>query len=224
LVLWSSQEFGFIEMDDKYTTGSSIMPQKKNPDIAELIRGRTGPVTGSLVSMLMMTKGLPLSYNRDLQEDKAPVMTSMDTVNNCMKMMTKVVSTMKFKKERMLEKVSSGFINATDLADYLVGKGVPFREAHGIVGAAVRYCIDSKKRLDDLTIDEFRKFSTLVEKDVYDAIAIENCVERRNSVGGTSSASTDVQIVLAIQELMSREDTIRQESDLIEKCWEDLLA
>ena len=224
LVLWSSQEFGFIEMDDRYTTGSSIMPQKKNPDIAELIRGKTGSVTGSLVTMLMMTKGLPLSYNRDLQEDKAPVMLSLDTVNTCLKMMARVVATMKFKTDVMYEKVSSGFINATDLADYLVLKGVPFREAHGIVGASVRYCIENGKKLEELTIDEFRKFSDKIGDDVYDSITIEQCVERRNSIGGTSSASTDEQMLLVIQALMAREEIVRQENEILERCWNELLA
>ncbi len=223
LVLWSSQEFGFIEMADKYTTGSSIMPQKKNPDIAELIRGRSGAINGSLVTMLMMTKGLPLSYNRDLQEDKRPVMDSLDSLNSCLVMMSKVISTMKVRSDVMLSKVTSGFINATDLADYLVTKGVPFREAHGIVGASVRYCIDNGKKLDDLSIDEFRTFSPLIEDDVYQFIDVRNCVERRSSFGGTSSASTDYQLMIAIQEYMAREDVVRQETDLIEACWEELL-
>ncbi len=223
LVLWSSQEFGFIEMADKYTTGSSIMPQKKNPDIAELIRGRSGAINGSLVTMLMMTKGLPLSYNRDLQEDKRPVMDSLDSLNSCLVMMSKVISTMKVRSDVMLSKVTSGFINATDLADYLVTKGVPFREAHGIVGASVRYCIDNGKKLDDLSIDEFRTFSPLIEDDVYQFIDVRNCVERRSSLGGTSSASTDYQLMIAIQEYMAREDIVRQETDLIEACWEELL-
>ncbi len=223
LVLWSSQEFGFIEMADKYTTGSSIMPQKKNPDIAELIRGRSGAINGSLVTMLMMTKGLPLSYNRDLQEDKRPVMDSLDSLNSCLVMMSKVISTMKVRSDVMLSKVTSGFINATDLADYLVTKGVPFRKAHGIVGASVRYCIDNGKKLDDLSIDEFRRFSDLIEEDVYQFIDVRNCVERRSSFGGTSSASTDYQLMIAIQEYMAREDIVRQETDLIENCWEELL-
>ena len=223
LVLWSSQEFGFIEMADKYTTGSSIMPQKKNPDIAELIRGRSGAINGSLVTMLMMTKGLPLSYNRDLQEDKRPVMDSLDSLNSCLVMMSKVISTMNVRSDVMLSKVTSGFINATDLADYLVTKGVPFREAHGIVGASVRYCIDNGKKLDDLSIDEFRTFSPLIEDDVYQFIDVRNCVERRSSFGGTSSASTDYQLMIAIQEYMAREDIVRQETDLIEACWEELL-
>ena len=223
LVLWSSQEFGFIEMADKYTTGSSIMPQKKNPDIAELIRGRSGAINGSLVTMLMMIKGLPLSYHRDLQEDKKPVMESLDSLNSCLTMMSKVISTMKVRSDVMLSKVTSGFINATDLADYLVTKGVPFREAHGIVGASVRYCIDNGKKLDDLSVEEFNKFSPLITDDVYQFIDVRNCVERRSSFGGTSSASTDYQLMIAIQENMVREDIVRQESDLIESCWDELL-
>lgn len=223
LVLWSSQEFGFIEMADKYTTGSSIMPQKKNPDIAELIRGKSGAINGSLVTMLMMIKGLPLSYNRDLQEDKKPVMESLDSLNSCLTMMSKVISTMKVRSDVMLSKVTSGFINATDLADYLVTKGVPFREAHGIVGASVRYCIDNGKKLDDLSVEEFNKFSPLISDDVYQFIDVRNCVERRSSFGGTSSASTDYQLMIAIQEYMAREDIVRQESDLIESCWDELL-
>ncbi len=223
LVLWSSQEFGFIEMADKYTTGSSIMPQKKNPDIAELIRGRSGAINGSLVTMLMMIKGLPLSYNRDLQEDKKPVMESLDSLNSCLTMMSKVISTMKVRSDVMLSKVTSGFINATDLADYLVTKGVPFREAHGIVGASVRYCIDNGKKLDDLSVEEFNKFSPLITDDVYQFIDVRNCVERRSSFGGTSSASTDYQLMIAIQEYMARADIVRQESDLIESCWDELL-
>ena len=223
LVLWSSQEFGFIEMADKYTTGSSIMPQKKNPDIAELIRGRSGAINGSLITMLMMIKGLPLSYNRDLQEDKKPVMESLDSLNSCLTMMSKVISTMKVRSDVMLSKVTAGFINATDLADYLVTKGVPFREAHGIVGASVRYCIDNGKKLDDLSVEEFNKFSPLITDDVYQFIDVRNCVERRSSFGGTSSASTDYQLMIAIQEYMAREDIVRQESDLIESCWDELL-
>ncbi|WP_400196259.1 argininosuccinate lyase [Candidatus Methanarcanum hacksteinii] len=223
LVLWSSQEFGFIEMADKYTTGSSIMPQKKNPDIAELIRGRSGAINGSLITMLMMIKGLPLSYNRDLQEDKKPVMESLDSLNSCLTMMSKVISTMKVRSDVMLSKVTSGFINATDLADYLVTKSVPFREAHGIVGASVRYCIDNGKKLDDLSVEEFNKFSPLITDDVYQFIDVRNCVERRSSFGGTSSASTDYQLMIAIQEYMAREDIVRQESDLIESCWDELL-
>ena len=159
LVYWSSQEFGFIEMDDKFTTGSSIMPQKKNPDIAELVRGKTGGVVGSLVSMLVLTKGLPLTYNRDLQEDKAAVMDSMDTVISCLEIMAKVMATTTFKGDRLMEVTSKGQINATDLADYLVTKGIPFREAHAIVGAAVRESIESGVNLEDMPLDKLRTFS-----------------------------------------------------------------
>lgn len=223
LIIWSSQEFNFIEMDDAYTTGSSIMPQKKNPDIAELIRGRTGSVVGDLVSTMMMIKGLPLSYNRDLQEDKGPVMDSMSMISECAVMLSKVISTMKVNEEVMLAVVSKGFINATDLADYLVTKDVPFREAHGIVGEAVRYCIDNNKELQDLELSEFQKFSGSIDKDIYDILSIEACVERRISYGGTASGSTDMQLTEAIGSLMEREERIRQETQLIEACWDDLL-
>lgn len=223
LVFWSSQEFRFVELDDRYTTGSSIMPQKKNPDIAELIRGKCGAVNGSLFTMLMLTKGLPLSYNRDLQEDKKPIMESLETLNACIVMMSKMISTMKVNKDVMLAKVKSGFINATDLADYLVTKNIPFREAHGIVGSCVRYCIENKKNLDDLTLEEFRSFSPVIKDDVYDFIDIRNCVERRSSFGGTSSASTDQQIYIAMREYMSRVDSVRQEKEYLESCWSALL-
>ena len=222
LVLWSSQEFGFVEMDDRYTTGSSIMPQKKNPDIAELVRGKTGSVIGSLMTMITMTKGLPLTYNRDLQEDKRPVMESMETVISCCTIMSKVIATSVFRKERMLEVTSRGQINATDLADCLVTKGVPFREAHGIVGAAVRHSIDSGRNLEDMTLDELREFSDRIEQDVYEILPVVKCVERRNSYGGTSPASTDVQISKAIEQIMLRDEVIRQETQLIENCWKQL--
>lgn len=222
LVLWSSQEFGFVEMDDRYTTGSSIMPQKKNPDIAELVRGKTGSVIGSLMTMIAMTKGLPLTYNRDLQEDKRPVMESMETVISCCTIMSKVIATSAFRKERMLEVTSRGQINATDLADYLVTKGVPFREAHGIVGAAVRHSIDSGRNLEDMTLDELRQFSDRIGEDVYDILPVVRCVERRNSYGGTSPSSTDVQISKAIEQIMLRDEVVRQEMQLIENCWKQL--
>ncbi len=223
LVLWSSQEFNFIEMDDRYTTGSSIMPQKKNPDIAELVRGKTGSVVGALMTMITMTKGLPLTYNRDLQEDKAPVMGSMETVISSALIMSKVISTTVFHGDRMLEVTSRGQINATDLADYLVTKGVPFREAHGIVGAAVRHSIDSGRNLDDMDLDELRQFSDRIEEDVYDVLPVVRCVERRNSYGGTSPSSTDVQISKAVEQIMLRDEVVRQEKQLIENCWKALV-
>ncbi len=223
LVLWSSQEFGFVEMDDRYTTGSSIMPQKKNPDIAELVRGKSGSVIGALMTMIAMTKGLPLTYNRDLQEDKRPVMESMSTVISCAEIMSKVIATSTFNGERMLEVTSRGQINATDLADYLVTKDVPFREAHAIVGAAVRYSIDSGRNLEDMTLDELRQFSDRIEEDVYDVLPVIRCVERRNSYGGTSPQSTDVQISKAIEQIMLRDEVIRQETQLISNCWKALV-
>lgn len=223
LILWSSPEFNFIEMADAYTTGSSIMPQKKNPDIAELIRGRTGAVVGDLVSLMMIMKGLPLSYNRDLQEDKGPVMDSMIIVSECADILSKVIATMTVNKDAMLASVEKGFINATDLADYLVTKNIPFREAHGIVGECVRYCIDNKKKLESLTLDEFKVFCSKIEIDVYDILPVRSCVERRISYGGTAPGSTDMQITEAIGSLMERDERVRQETQLIEACWEDLL-
>lgn len=222
LVYWSSQEFAFIEMDDRYTTGSSIMPQKKNPDIAELVRGKTGQVVGDLTAMLVMTKGLPLTYNRDLQEDKKPVMDAIDIVVSSARMMAKVVETTEFHRDRMHEVTSRGQINATDLADYLVTKGVPFREAHGIVGAAVRRSIETEVNLEDMPLEELRGFSPLIDDDVYRVIPVDRCVERRNSYGGTSSASTDVQISEAIEQMMLRDNAIRQEKQLISNCWKAL--
>ncbi|MDR2698449.1 MAG: argininosuccinate lyase [Candidatus Methanoplasma sp.] len=223
LIIWSSQEFGFIEMDDVFTTGSSIMPQKKNPDIAELIRGRTGAVVGGLVSLMVTMKGLPLSYNRDLQEDKGPAMDSLSVVSDCANMLSKVVSTMKVSKDAMSAAAEKGFINATDLADYLVTKGIPFREAHGIVGECVRYCISRGKKLEDLTLKEFKKFSDSIGSDVYEILPVKACVERRNSYGGTSSASVDTQITEAANAVMERDDRVRRETQLIEGCWDRLL-
>jgi len=222
LVLWSSQEFGFVEMHDKYTTGSSIMPQKKNPDIAELVRGKTGGVVGSLMTMLVMTKGLPLTYNRDLQEDKKPVMDALDTVIYCLQIMAKVIATTTFKKDRMLEVTSKGQINATDLADYLVTKGIPFREAHAIVGAAVRESIESGVNLEDMTLAQLKSFSEVIEDDVYQFIPVDKCVERRNSYGGTSASSTDIELSKAVEQMMLRDQIIRQETKLIENCWKEL--
>ena len=222
LVLWSSQEFAFIEMDDRYTTGSSIMPQKKNPDIAELVRGKTGQVVGDLTAMLVMTKGLPLTYNRDLQEDKKPVMDCIDIVASSARMMAKVVDSTTFHGDRMASVCSAGQINATDLADYLVTKGVPFREAHGIVGAAVRRSIETGVNLEDMSLEQLREFSPLIDEDVYSFIPVMRCVERRCSYGGTAPASTDVQLAKAIEQMMARDNAIRQEKRLIQGCWDAL--
>jgi argininosuccinate lyase len=198
------------------------MPQKKNPDIAELVRGKTGSAIGALMTMMAMTKGLPLTYNRDLQEDKSPVMDSMRTVISSARMMAKVVSTAKFDVGRMLEVTSRGQINATDLADYLVTKGVPFREAHGIVGAAVRKSIESGVNLEDMPLEELRGFSDRIEDDVYQVLPVRRCMERRDSYGGTSPGSTDVRIGSAMEQIMSRDEIVRQEKQLIQSCWKAL--
>ena len=173
--------------------------------------------------MLVTTKSLPLSYNRDLQEDKKPVMESLQTVTDCANIMAKVVASMKVNEDRMMDATKQGFINATDLADYLVTKGVPFREAHGIVGEAVRYCESKQIYLDDLTLEQFKSYSPLIEEDVFTAISVKTCVEKRDSYGGTSPASADVQLALSLQELFDRETAVRQKDMLYKNCWEILL-
>ena len=183
LILWSSVEFSFVEIDDSFSTGSSIMPQKKNPDIAELVRGKTGRVYAALMSMLTTMKGIPLAYNKDMQEDKELTFDAIDTVKGCLALFNGMLSTMRFKKDRMENSAKNGFTNATDAADYLVGKGVPFRDAHGIVGRLVLYCIDKGISLDDMKLEEYKAISPVFEDDIYDAISMKNCVERRNTIG-----------------------------------------
>ncbi|GAA6492027.1 argininosuccinate lyase [Candidatus Bariatricus faecipullorum] len=183
IIIWNSNEYQFVEIDDGYSTGSSIMPQKKNPDIAELIRGKTGRVYGALMGMLTTMKGIPLAYNKDMQEDKEMVFDALDTVKGCLALFTGMLSTMKFQKERMLESCRHGFTNATDAADYLVNHGVPFRDAHGIIGRLVLYCIEKNKALDDLTMEEYKAISLVFEEDIYDAVSMETCVQKRNTVG-----------------------------------------
>jgi argininosuccinate lyase len=172
LILWNSNEFSFVEMDDAFSTGSSIMPQKKNPDMVELIRGKAGRVYGDLLSLLTMMKGLPLAYNKDMQEDKFPLFDAGDTLRDCLSIFTQVVATMTIKEENMKEAVDSGYMNATDAADYLVKKGMPFRDCHEVIGKMVLYSIEKNKRLDDLTMDEFRSFSSLFEPDIFEAIDV----------------------------------------------------
>ncbi|MDR0523462.1 MAG: argininosuccinate lyase [Candidatus Methanoplasma sp.] len=201
IVLWSSQEFGFVELDDRYATGSSIMPQKKNPDVAELARGRAGRAIGDLASVLIMSKGLPLSYNRDLQEDKGAVMDSLSVLSGCLGILAKAVSTARFDRDRMRGATRLGFMNATDLADYLATKGVPFREAHGIAAEAVRMCISRGMCLEDMSAEEMAGLSDRIGGDVFEAISIEACVERRRSAGGTSSQSVKAQADLARERL-----------------------
>ncbi len=193
IILWSSWEFSFVELDDAYTTGSSIMPQKKNSDMAELIRGKTGRVYGDLMAALTMLKGLPLAYNKDMQEDKEQIFDAVDTVKACLGIFIPMLQTMKTRPDKMKAAASGGFINATDLADYLTKKGMPFRAAYKLVGEMVGACIKSGKTLETLSLDEFKAKSDLFDDDVYDAIDLANCVERRSSLGGTGAASYDVQ-------------------------------
>ena len=183
ICIWNSNEYGFIEIDDAYSTGSSIMPQKKNPDIAELVRGKTGRVYGALISLLTTMKGLPLAYNKDSQEDKEQAFDALDTVRDCIVLFTGMLETMKFNKERMADSAKKGFTNATDAADYLVKNGVPFRDAHGIIGRMVLYCIEKNIAIDDLSMDEFKSFSDVFNDDIYDAISLETCVNSRNTAG-----------------------------------------
>lgn len=183
IIIWNSNEYRFVEMDDSYSTGSSIMPQKKNPDIAELIRGKAGRVYGALMSMLTVMKGIPLAYDKDLQEDKELTFDAIDTVKGCLLLFTGMVSTMTFRKDVMEASAKNGFTNATDAADYLVNHGVPFRDAHGIIGQLVLLCIDENKALDDLTLEQFKSISPVFEEDIYDAISMKTCVEKRVTIG-----------------------------------------
>ncbi|MDO5407128.1 MAG: argininosuccinate lyase [Eubacteriales bacterium] len=183
IIIWNTNEYRFVEIDDAYSTGSSIMPQKKNPDIAELVRGKTGRVYGALVSILTTMKGLPLAYNKDMQEDKELTFDAIDTVKGCLALFTGMISTMTFNKNVMENSAKHGFTNATDAADYLVNHGVPFRDAHGIVGQLVLYCIDKGIALDDMTLEEFKAISPVFEGDVYEAISMKTCVEKRMTTG-----------------------------------------
>ena len=198
IILWCSWEFKFIELDDAYSTGSSIMPQKKNPDITELIRGKTGRVYGNLMQGLTMMKGLPLAYNKDMQEDKESVFDSIDTVKICLKTIIPMLETMTVNKKRMEQAAKEGFINATDCADYLTKKEVPFREAYKIVGGIVKYAIDNGKTLDTMSLEEYKKFSKVFENDIFEEIDLKNCIEKRKVVGGPSKevVSKEIEIVL----------------------------
>lgn len=184
IIIWNSNEYQFVEIDDTFSTGSSIMPQKKNPDIAELVRGKTGRVYGALMALLTTMKGLPLAYNKDMQEDKEVSFDAMDTVGHCLELFTGMLQTMKFHKDRMAESAMNGFTNATDAADYLVGKGVPFRDAHGIIGRLVLYCIARNTSIDKLSLEEFKELSDRFEEDIFDAVSLKTCVEKRLTTGG----------------------------------------
>jgi len=197
LVMWSSFEFKYIELSDDFTTGSSIMPQKKNPDMAELARGKTGRVYGDLIAMLTVLKGLPLAYNKDMQEDKESFFDAVDTVNACLDVFVPMIESLKANEENMLAAAKGGYINATDLADYLTKKGLPFREAYKLVGEIVRDAVTAKKALEDIALDEYKKYSPLFDEDLYEAISILNCVNKRTSYGGTAVSSVEKQIALA---------------------------
>lgn len=194
MVLWSSSEFGFITIDDAFTTGSSIMPQKKNPDMAELCRGKTGRVYGDLITLLTVLKGLPLAYNKDMQEDKEPVFDAADTVKNCLMVFTPMLASVRVHEDRMLQAAKGGFINATDLADYLVGKGVPFRDAYKVSGRAVAACLEKGLTLEELSMEDYKALDPHIEEDVYSFIDLYTCVEKRISEGGTGPESVRKQI------------------------------
>lgn len=196
VILWASWEFKFIELDDSYTTGSSIMPQKKNPDMAELVRGKTGRVYGNLMTMLTVLKGLPLAYNKDMQEDKEAIFDSVDTVKKCLRVFAPMIETMKPIEENMYKAAQKGFINATDLADYLVRKGLPFRSAYKVVGTIVGKCVETGKVLDEVSLEEYNEYSPLFGPDLYDEISLETCVKKRISAGGTGPDSVEAQLML----------------------------
>ena len=198
IIIWNSNEYKFVEIDDAYSTGSSIMPQKKNPDIAELVRGKTGRVYGALMSLLTTMKGIPLAYNKDMQEDKELSFDAIDTTKGCIVLFTGMLDTMKFNKDVMRKSAAHGFTNATDAADYLVNHGVPFRDAHGIIGRIVLYCLDKQMPIDDMSLEELKQFSPVFEEDVYDAISMETCVNKRLTIGAPGEEV--MKKVIAIEE------------------------
>ena len=191
IILWNSNEYQFVEISDAYSTGSSIMPQKKNPDIAELVRGKTGRVYGALISLLTTMKGLPLAYNKDMQEDKELTFDAIDTAKGCIKLFSGMIASLKFRPEIMKKSAMNGFTNATDAADYLVGKGVPFRDAHGIIGQLVLLCIDKGCSLEELSIEEYQNISPVFDLDIYDAISLKTCVEKRVTIGAPGKRAMD---------------------------------
>lgn len=204
IIIWNSNEYQFVEIDDAYSTGSSIMPQKKNPDIAELVRGKTGRVYGALISILTTMKGIPLAYNKDMQEDKELVFDAIDTVKGCTALFTGMLRTMKFYRQTMEKSAANGFTNATDAADYLVNHGVAFRDAHGIVGQLVLYCIERGISLDEMSMEEYKAISPVFEEDIYDAISIRTCVEKRNTIGAPGKK--------AMEEVIERDRKYLQET------------
>ncbi len=205
IIIWNSNEYRFVEIDDAYSTGSSIMPQKKNPDIAELVRGKTGRVYGALMSLLTTMKGIPLAYNKDMQEDKEVAFDAMETVENCLVLFTGMIATMKFRNEVMEKSAMNGFTNATDAADYLVNKGVPFRDAHSIIGRLVLYCIDKETSIDKLELEELKSISDKFEADIYDAVSLKTCVEKRLTLGAPGFEVMQ-QVIKANKEYLANSD------------------
>jgi argininosuccinate lyase len=222
LVLWSSPEFGFVEISDGFSTGSSIMPQKKNPDVAELVRGRTGRSIGALMAMLTLVKGLPMAYNRDLQEDKEGLFRTYENVTSCLRMMTSMLAEARFQPEAMARALKGGFLNATDLADYLVTKGVPFRKAHEIVGQLVRRCIEENKGLEELSLKDMSSFSPVIGNDVMKVLTMRSCVGRRSSYGGTAPDQVENQIDMARNTSKAQMSSCQRERDRLIKTWNDL--
>lgn len=208
VIIWNSNEYQFVEIDDAYSTGSSIMPQKKNPDIAELVRGKTGRVYGALTSLLTTMKGIPLAYNKDMQEDKELSFDAMDTAKGCIALFNGMLKTMKFKKENMRKSANNGFTNATDAADYLVKNGVPFRDAHGIVGQIVLYCIDKNIAIDDMSLEELQAISPVFKEDVYEAISMETCVNTRLTIGAPSETAMK-QVITLEEEYLEKNPVIQ---------------
>ena len=205
VIIWNSDEYRFVEIDDAYSTGSSIMPQKKNPDIAELVRGKTGRVYGALISLLTAMKGLPLAYNKDMQEDKEVSFDAFDTVKDCIALFTGMLATMKFNRERMAASAVRGFTNATDAADYLVSKGVPFRDAHGIIGKLVLYCIERNTSIDALSLEELKGISDKFEEDIYEAVSLKTCVEKRLTIGAPGAEAMK-RVIALHEEYLAKEN------------------
>lgn len=208
VIIWNSNEYQFVDIDDAYSTGSSIMPQKKNPDIAELVRGKTGRVYGALMSILTTMKGIPLAYNKDMQEDKELAFDAIDTAKGCLALFTGMLRTMKFCKENMENSAKNGFTNATDAADYLVNHGVAFRDAHGIVGQLVLYCLEKDIALDDMTLEEFKAISPVFEADIYEAISMETCVNKRMTIGAPGKEAMEKVIAIYAKYLQECEKTL----------------
>ncbi len=210
MIIWNSNEYQFVEIDDAYSTGSSIMPQKKNPDIAELVRGKTGRVYGALVSLLTTMKGIPLAYNKDMQEDKELTFDAIDTAKGCLALFNGMLATTRFQKEQMRKSAALGYTNATDAADYLVNRGVPFRDAHGIIGRLVLYCIDKNCSIDDLSLEELKAISPVFEADIYDAVSMETCVNKRLTIGAPGKAAME-QAIAQAETYLSKEEGLRED-------------